>query len=342
MTMIALRIPARPLIVAATLMLSALTLQTASADVLRAHTTAAGSAPNTTLKLLSRYAEEAGLDVQVIEGQHMPRSKLLLARGDIEIQTAIVGVFAKLQSGTGPYSDVSEEAKAAAGEIRSLIEFGAAALQFVAFESSGIKTFEDFRGQRIYVGPGGGGAGTENEDLIRLVTGLEPDVDFTSVRGPWSEGTQAMRNGQVDVMARVAPVGAAIIQEFGLSNPIRIVSLGDDEEAVREAMVEYMSVPGRSFTSIAPGTYEGQVNEEPVTMPRFLAAMAVNKDVGEETAYTLTRAFWENIDEIRASAAFLRDLDPATPFSELNIPLHPGAIRYYEEAGVPIPDDLRP
>ena len=311
----------------------------ASADAMRAHTTGAGAAPNTTMKLLSRYAEDAGVDVQVIEGQKMIRSLLLLAKGDIEMMTAIVGQYARLQTGTGPYQDISDQAKAASEEIRSLIEFGAAAMQMVTWEETGITSYEDLRGKRVYVGPGGGGAGSDTEEVIRLLTGMEPNQDYDSLRAPWNEGMQAMRNGQVDVLMRVAPVGAAILQEFGLSKPIRILGFSEDDKA---KLADYIAVPGRSFTSVPANTYEGQVNSEDAGTMKFLAAIAVNKDVSDDKAYTLTKAFWSNIGEIQDSAAFLRDLDPAAPFSGLNIPLHPGALKYYDEAGVAVPDALRP
>ena len=311
----------------------------AAADALRAHTTAAGAAPNTTMKLLSRYAEDAGLDIQVIEGQKMIRSQLLLARGDIEMMSAIVGQYARLKTGTGPYAENAEMAKAAAGDIRSLFEFGAAAMQMVTWADNGIENWEGLRDRHVYVGPGGGGAGTDTEEIIRILTGMEPNKDYQSMRGPWGEGMQAMRNGQVDALLRIAPVGAAIIQEFGLSQPIRI--LGFSEEDL-EKLADYVSIPGRSFTTIPAGTYEGQVNEAGSATLKYLGAIAVNKDVSNADAYTLAKAFWDNIAEIQDSAAFLRDLDPAAPFSGLNIPLHPGALQYYREAGVAVPEALMP
>ncbi|NQY60145.1 TAXI family TRAP transporter solute-binding subunit [Cognatishimia sp.] len=327
------------LIAAAAIAVSSTVATGAHADALRAHTTGAGAAPNTTMKLLSRYAEDAGVDVQVIEGQKMIRSLLLLAKGDIEMMTAIVGQYARLQTGTGPYKDISDQAKAASKEIRSLIEFGAAAMQMVTWEETGITNFEELRGKRVYVGPGGGGAGSDTEEVIRLLTGMEPNEDYESMRAPWNEGMQAMRNGQVDVLMRVAPVGAAILQEFGLSKPIRVLGFSDEDKA---KLADYVSIPGRSFTSIPANTYEGQVNTADSGTLKYLASIAVNKDVSDEKAYALTKAFWDNIGEIQDSAAFLRDLDPAAPFSGLNILLHPGALKYYDEAGVTVPDTLRP
>ncbi len=195
------------------------------------------------MKLFARFAESVGVDVQVIEGQKMIKSMLLLGQGQIEMQTAIVGQFARMSSGTGPYKKMGDTAIASSKNIRSLIEYGASALHLVTWEDTGIKSLEDIRGRKIYVGPGGGGAGSDTEEIIRLATGMEPNVDYDSMRAPWGEGMQAMRNRQVDVMMRIAPIGSAVIQEFGLSKPIRFIGLS---EADQVAAAPYLGVPGRS------------------------------------------------------------------------------------------------
>jgi TRAP-type uncharacterized transport system substrate-binding protein len=64
--------------------------------------------------------------------------------------------------------------------------------------------------------------------------------------------------------------------------------------------------------------------------------------VSEEAVYAATKSFWENIDEVHATAFFLKAVTPETAFTAVNVPLHPGAARYYEEAGIDIPEALRP
>ena len=312
-----------------------------AAQTLRAHTTDVGSGPNTVTKLVSRYAGTEGIYIQVSEGQVMTRSMFTVANGGAEIISAIIGQYARLATGTGPFADMSTEAQAAATRLRSVFSFPVGATHILTWDGNGIESLDDIAGHRVYTGPGGGGASVDNEELIEILTGLHAGTDYEAVRMPWGEGMQAMRNGQVDVMFRIAPVGAAIIQEFGLSRPIRL--LGFDEEDVGTAAFEaYMSVPGRTFIELPPGTYEGQVNQTSLELAGFSAAIAVNADVDEDTVYRLTRSFWSNLAEIQAAAIFMRAVTLEHPFTALNMPLHPGAIRYYEEVGVAIPDALRP
>ncbi len=315
----------------------ALTATVAQADALRAHTTAPGAAPNTMTKLFAKYAEDAGIDVQVIEGQKLAKSMLLLGQGKIELMPTIVGQYARLITGTGPYKNLGDKGPEIAEGVRALVEFNAATQQFFTWESTGIKTLHDLKGKKVYVGPGGGGAGTDIEEIIELVTGMKPG-DYESFKAPWGEGMGMMRNGQVDAMVRIAPVGAAVIQEFGLSKPIRFLQIEGDDLTKLDL---YLKVPGRSISQIPAGTYEGQTNGDAVNTLSFVAGMGIHAGISDDVAYTLTKAFWDNIDEIKASASFLSTMDPAKPFSVLNVKLHPGALKYYDEAGIAVPDSLR-
>ena len=88
------------------------------------------------------------------------------------------------------------------------------------------------------------------------------------------------------------------------------------------------------------GTYPGQEEDiRVIAQPNFLA---VRDDVDEEAVYLITQAMYENLP-------FLQNIHPATgnmslerAIAGLPLPLHPGALRYYEEQGIDIPDRLRP
>jgi TRAP-type uncharacterized transport system substrate-binding protein len=61
-----------------------------------------------------------------------------------------------------------------------------------------------------------------------------------------------------------------------------------------------------------------------------------------DVVYEVTKAFWEGVAEMETGAPWLRQISLEGALQELNRPLHPGALRYYEEIGMDIPDDLRP
>ena len=61
----------------------------------------------------------------------------------------------------------------------------------------------------------------------------------------------------------------------------------------------------------------------------------------EQTAYDLTKAMFENLDDAHSVSAGLTPLTLENAFVSLQAPLHPGALRYYDEVGAKVPDHLR-
>ena len=69
--------------------------------------------------------------------------------------------------------------------------------------------------------------------------------------------------------------------------------------------------------------------------------LGVNKDMSDDVAYSLTKAMFENLDDAHSVSDGLAPLTAENAFVSLKARLHPGAIRYYEEIGVSVPDSLR-
>ena len=57
-------------------------------------------------------------------------------------------------------------------------------------------------------------------------------------------------------------------------------------------------------------------------------------DLDEDTVYKLTKAFIENLDDIRKGCATWADCTPEKAAKDTGAPMHPGAVRYYKEAGL--------
>jgi len=72
------------------------------------------------------------------------------------------------------------------------------------------------------------------------------------------------------------------------------------------------------------------------------ATLAVHKDVPDEVVYEMTKILYENIDELAKAHQVAKQIDMHKAFEGLMIPLHPGAIKYYEEQGITVPAELKP
>jgi len=101
--------------------------------------------------------------------------------------------------------------------------------------------------------------------------------------------------------------------------------------AVPKAEVDKIGAPYISVV-IPAGTYDGQAEDvETAAVGNFLIT---HEGVSEETAYQMTKLLYDNLPQLIASHAAAKAIDPAKALDGMPVPLHPGAERYYREAGI--------
>jgi len=71
---------------------------------------------------------------------------------------------------------------------------------------------------------------------------------------------------------------------------------------------------------------------------RRRAHLTAREDLPADTVYKITKAFWEGAEKRRASTPWLRHITPEFGVREGGMRLHPGALRYYKEVGVKVPE----
>ncbi len=192
------------------------------------------------------------------------------------------------------------------------------------------------RGRRFSIGARNSGTEGSGRHILEAL-GYAPDDDFELVYQGYGPSADSLQNGVIDGMN--APAGipvAALTRAFAADGEgLTILAFTDDEIAAVNAQY-----PLWTRFDIPAGTYPGQIGlVRTVAQPNFLAARA---DIDEEAVYLITKTIYENLP-------FLAGIHAATSFMALDraiaglpMPLHPGALRYYEEAGLEIPDRLRP
>ncbi len=214
---------------------------------------------------------------------------------------------------------------------------------YLVWDESGIKTLEDLKGKKLFLGPPGGEAPAMSSALIEAVTGLKPKADYELMRFDWTSGRTAFSDRQMDLTGFPTSVPSTVVEEFGSSSPLRI--LGIPKSRIDEPRIAaILNKPGFSLGTIDPKPYGNKVtNTEPVYTMASWIGLATNNKIPEEVGYNMTKALWENIKDIHAMAAWAPStLSRENALVQMNVPLHAGAYRYYKENGWTVPDSLRP
>lgn len=211
--------------------------------------------------------------------------------------------------------------------LRAVFSLHPEPFNVVARADAGIEEFEDLLGKRVNVGnPGSGTRGTM--DVVMEAMGWSYDDFAVASELQAGEHSQALCDNNID--AFVYPVGhpSGNIQEATTACDSVLIDL--DNEAIQELVAER---PYYRMATIPGGMYRG--NPDDVTTFGVGATFVTSDEVSEDVVYEVVRAVFENIDNFRSLHPALEVLEPEQMARDgLSAPLHPGAERYYREAGL--------
>ncbi|ALN17118.1 TAXI family TRAP transporter solute-binding subunit [Ectopseudomonas mendocina] len=196
-------------------------------------------------------------------------------------------------------------------------------IQIVANAESGIKTLEDLKGKRISVGAPK--SGTElNARAIFEAAGLTykdmGKVEFL----PYAESVELIKNRQLDATLQSSGLGMAAIRDLASTMKISFVAIPADVTAkIDNAAYEAATIPA--------GTYDGQDADVPTVA--ITNILVTHEGVSDEVAYQMTKLMFDNLGRLGTAHSAAKDIKLETAAKNLPIPLHPGAERFYKEAG---------
>jgi len=309
------------------------------AERLQAESAGASGLTTIVLQVTARALDDSDTSLQINTDQTLTRSALKLAADKIDVAIVPPGAYLAMTKGVGPYKENPDQAKQLAPNLRSLFGFTAGTFHPVVFADSGIESWDDIRGKRVFSGPPGGAAGAQIEGLLRVAGGLEPGEDYESIKMGWGAAVPAFQDGQFDVLVFPTALGSASLVQLALLRDIRMLGV-DEEIAKSPAFADFLANNGAIPGRVPAGLYQGQVNNDaPVETAGYTLLNAVNASMSDDVAYELTAAFWDNLENNKKDVALLAYTD-MTPFAGNPMPLHPGAVKYYREKGLDIPENL--
>ncbi len=240
------------------------------------------------------------------------------ARGGDYVFTTPPALVGAAQKAAGPFKDKGDPKF---DEIRALFPIPSLTMHFVVSEASGVTDFAGLEGKTILLGKGSFGA-REGEKYLGLF-GLEGKVEIADVE--LSNAVPALKNGQIDAFVTAGSWPAPNVIEAAAGTGVHVLSLSEEQIAETK----------RAKIVIPAGTYAGQT-EDIVTTSLPVVAYTTTA-MSDDAAYALTKTFWEQKGALGSAAAWWKGVDDSL-MANIEGKIHPGAIRYYEEAGVALTD----
>jgi TRAP transporter TAXI family solute receptor len=242
----------------------------------------------------------------------------LMQNGELEASMATSLSAYEAWAGTGNYAGTE------AGKILSWMSIAPVAMHIITVEGSGVNSVADLKGKRIGMGQPGGVSMLDADVLMARVAG----DDFEPFRVRLGDMVDMLSDGNIDAALWNGSFPLAPVIKLAATRDLKLIPV--DDAFFSSLQADY---PPYFRLSIPGGTYEDVSADVPTY--GLANGLVISADVPEERVYEMTKAVFENLDALAGIHPAFGKMSPETVLNGFGSPLHPGALRYYREIGVP-------
>jgi hypothetical protein len=248
----------------------------------------------------------------------------MVAAGQIESGIAQSDIASWAYAGTGVF--------AAAGPLRNLRAIASLfreSLQLVVRDDSAIQTIADLRGKHISLGQPASGTLADARVVLAAAGLTEKDLTAEYLRP--GVAAAKIKDGALDGFFIIGGVPVPAVRDLAAETPVRLIPVEDSVLAtMRESSTSYR----RSV--IPSATYPGISVDTPSI--GFDALWIVSTDATDDLIYAITKALWNDATQrlLEARDPLGKQVRLEDALDGVSLPLHPGAKRFYGEAGLPV------
>ncbi len=269
-----------------------------------------------------------GVNAAPLVGGSSVESTNMVTFGTAHLALIMNDVGYQAYNGIGRFDDEDGERP-----IRTLFQIYPHHFHVVVLDDTPVYDIEDISGMTVSVGAPG--SGTEfKADMVLTTLGISYD-EFEVVRLPFAETGEDLRDGRIDVGIWDVAAPVSSVFEITATRDIRVIPF--TEEQIAAIVAEH---PYYSAFELPAGTYPGQ--DEPILNPSVWNSVICRDDFPEELAYEIVKVIFENQQHLIDIHHFAEWTTPQNALDHSTFPMHPGAIRYYQEIGLEVPEHLIP
>lgn len=271
-------------------------------------------------KIMNDNVNNVDVSVEVTGG---PNTNIqLIENGDMEMGYATTWLAGEAYSGEG----WAEGKKYS--EIRAMYPMYSSVLYIYTLKDNDIKSIYDFEGKNVSVGAPGATSDLAGRAVLDAL-GIKPK-SISSL--PSDAQINAIKDGTVEANFGVTGLPAPWLLDLETTHEIEYIPLEQkDIDKILEAYPYW--APG----VVPEGTYKHQTGDIPVIT--FWNMAVVDKDIPDDIVYDLVKTTFDHHEELVAIDPTSKSTIPENVIN-CSIPLHPGALKYYEENGIKVPDKL--
>lgn len=242
----------------------------------------------------------------------------LLQDGEIEASMATSLSSYEAYAATGPYEGSKP------GKILSWMSIAPVGMHVITLEGGGIDSIADLKGKRIGMGQPGGVSMLDANVMMDMIAG----DDFKPFRVRLGDMVDMLSDGNIDAALWNGSFPLPPVIKLSAQRDVKLVPISDEFYADLNA-----KYPPYFRLSIPGGTYEDVAADTPTY--GLANGLVISADVSEQRVYEMTKAIFESLDDLAGVHPAFGRVSKETVLNGFGAPLHPGALKYYREIGVP-------
>ena len=205
---------------------------------------------------------------------------------------------------------------------------------------SGIKTFSDLKGRKIYAGQPGSSA------QFRITSSnefLQTGAEF--IPGSLGDAVTALKMGTLEAVHKSCPIDTfdSALLAAHQTTPLTVLGFTDEEAAkLKERYPQHLvtQTPAGAISKVLPEL-------GPVWEIYTIAGSMTTSKLPQDVGYRIMKAVYEHWADIYTAYKSSADYDPIKSYIELvpegmEVKLHAGTVQYAKEIGIEVPEGLIP
>jgi hypothetical protein len=212
-------------------------------------------------------------------------------------------------------------------DLRAVFSIHPESITLVAADDAGIKTIQDLKGKRVNIGNPGSGQRQNSIDALQNA-GIDIDKDIVAEGVKAAEAPGLLQDGRIDAFFyTVGHPSGAIKEATAGARKVHFVPItGVDKLLAKFPYYAKAIVPKK--------LYPGATNQEDTPTFGVKATFVTSAKVPDEVVYAITKEVFENFESFKKLHPAYQVLTKEGMLEGLSAPMHPGAMKYYKEAGL--------
>jgi len=212
-------------------------------------------------------------------------------------------------------------------DLRAVFSVHPESVTLVVAVDAGIQDIKDLKGKRVNIGNHGSGQRQNATDALDSI-GINPEKDLTAMSIKASEAPGLLQDGRIDAFFyTVGHPSGAIKEATSGARKVRFATI----TGIDALLAKY---PYYAKSAIPVALYPNAQNDKDATTFGVKATFVTSAKVPDEVVYAITKEVFDNFEDFKKLHPAYSTLTKESMLEGLSAPIHPGAMKYYKEAGL--------